>query len=436
MKKFNQTSENAKIISQNKEVLTDNTVINNKRIFNETPVRTANNFGINNIELEYENPQIREFYNVMLISADVDKLKFSNIRMGVMKSKLSSKIGLELNKNYTLDITVPENVKIDNPITIMCEFDEDNVTLVDNIRIILEKNAHADFILKYDSSDCDNDNCVRYENCTKGANYRTANNFNANTKSNYKIAENLNANTKVSKINSAIEEQNNINLANSYFHYLKQETIANEGTSTNIVIANMLNDNSNSFIAIENKLETNAKVEHTLIEFGGKNKISNYNSIMKGNNSENNIKTIYLGKHNDIIDINYNIEELGESAKCNIEIQGAISDNSKKNFKGVIDFKKGCKKAKGFENENCTILSPTAKSKSLPVLLCHEEDVEGQHGVASGKIDEKKLFYIMTKGISYEDAKKLIVKANFSKIIKNIKDENLQNDIMQKIDQI
>ena len=82
------------------------------------------------------------------------------------------------------------------------------------------------------------------------------------------------------------------------------------------------------------------------------------------------------------------------------------------------------------------ILSDEAKSKSLPMLLCKEEDVEGEHGVSSGKIDESKLFYIMTKGISYEDAKRLIVKANFNNIIKEIELEDMQEKIIEKVDKI
>ena len=80
------------------------------------------------------------------------------------------------------------------------------------------------------------------------------------------------------------------------------------------------------------------------------------------------------------------------------------------------------------------ILSNASKSKSLPILLCQEENVEGEHGVSSGKIDESKIFYIMTKGISYKDAKKLIVKANFNKIIKEIEYEDLRFEIIGIID--
>ena len=152
--------------------------------------------------------------------------------------------------------------------------------------------------------------------------------------------------------------------------------------------------------------------------------------------SENNVDTIYLGSKNELIDINYLIEQFAQKSKCDIRVQGALNDKAVKHFKGFIDFKEGASQSIGKENENCTLLSDKAISRSLPVLLCHEEDVEGAHGVSTGKIDENKLFYIMTKGIPYDDAKKLIVKANFSKIVRDIPYENLQSLIMKRVDKI
>ena len=54
--------------------------------------------------------------------------------------------------------------------------------------------------------------------------------------------------------------------------------------------------------------------------------------------------------------MNYIAELYGEKSNIDIEVQGALKDNAKKNFKGTIDFKKGCKKATGNENENCMLL--------------------------------------------------------------------------------
>ena len=113
-----------------------------------------------------------------------------------------------------------------------------------------------------------------------------------------------------------------------------------------------------------------------------------------------------------------------------------IKDNARKHFKGTIDFKKGCEKATGNENEACMLLSDTAKSLALPMLLCSEEDVEGNHSSSSGKANDKELFYIMSRGFDKKSAMKLLVRARFNNILENIKQENLKEEILQEMDKI
>ena len=81
------------------------------------------------------------------------------------------------------------------------------------------------------------------------------------------------------------------------------------------------------------------------------------------------------------------------------------------------------------------LLSNTAKSKALPMLLCTESDVEGNHSTASGKANNDILFYIMSRGICYKDAIKMIVRARFNNIIETIPDEDLKTEILSKIDE-
>ena len=260
--------------------------------------------------------------------------------------------------------------------TIKYKFDKYNSNLINKIYINLEENSKADFILKYECVD--------------------------------------------EKVKA--------------FYHLKQITNASKNSKTKITIVNLLNEISDSFIAVENEVDKDAEVIHNIIDLGGKNKISNYYSNLEGESGKNLVNNLYFGKNTDVIDMNYYIEIKGEKAEANIEFQGAIKDYAKKSFKGTIDFIKGCTKSIGKENENCVILSKTAKSKSLPMLLCHEDDVNGEHGVSSGKIDKEKLFYIMSKGISEKEAEKLIIKANFNKIINNINDEKIKNEIINIIE--
>ena len=80
------------------------------------------------------------------------------------------------------------------------------------------------------------------------------------------------------------------------------------------------------------------------------------------------------------------------------------------------------------------LISDNAKSLALPMLLCAEEDVEGNHSSAAGKIDNKELFYIESRGFDKVQAMKLIVRARFNAILNNIENEELRQEILEEID--
>ena len=340
---------------------------------NNTPVRTARNFAINNIELPVEKipNKIKNFESVEITNSK------SNIDNEVSNKELTYGIGKILEelvfKNANNKIRI-QTTKQKEDIKIIYNFDENNLNLINQIEILAENDANIIIIYK----------------------------------------------SKTSK---------------QCFHTGIIRTIAKENVQLNVTIVNLLNEETNNFEAIENKLYQNSNVKYTIIDIGGKTSVSNYYSNIIGNNANNVLKTIYLGKDKQIKDLNYIAELRGEKSNIDIDVQGALNDEAKKNFKGTIDFKRGCKKSKGNENESCMLLSNRAKSIALPMLLCTEEDVEGNHSTSSGKVDEKQLFYIMARGISYKEAVKLIVKSKFNKIIETVQDSELKEEILKEIDE-
>ena len=338
---------------------------------NDTPVRTARNFKINNIEVELDLPEkIAEFKNVEIINdkSNIDS-EVSNLPLTYGNGKILEELNYETANSK---IRIQTSNKKEN-IKIRYNFDDNNLNLINQIEIIA--NGDTNVIIEYKSQTS--------QKCLHNGIIRT---------------------------------------------------IANEKAKLNVTIVNLLNENSDNFEAIENRLEKNSKVKYTIIDIGGKTSVSNYYSNIIGESADNDLKSIYLGIGEQRKDINYIAELRGTKTNIDIDVQGALKDFAKKNFKGTIDFKKGSKKAKGNENEYCMLLSDKAKSIALPMLLCTEEDVEGNHSTASGKVDEKQLFYIMTRGISYKEAVKLIVKSKFNKIIERILDEELKDEILGEID--
>ena len=129
---------------------------------------------------------------------------------------------------------------------------------------------------------------------------------------------------------------------------------------------------------------------------------------------------IFGGKNDELIDINYYLSNEKEYSNNNINIEGCLFDKANKHFKGTIDFKEGSSLSVGKERENTLLLSNDAISKSLPIMLCHEENVEGSHAVSTGKPDLEKLFYLESRGISYSDALNMMIKANYSFILNEV----------------
>ncbi len=346
-------------------------------ILNDTPVRTSRNFNINNIKLEnIEIPEIvHEFNNVQIINNS------SNLNINENVSNFNLVYGLHddltnLVKNKAnKKIKLQANRNDESEVQIEFKFDKDNIELVENIQIVAETNSKMSIIIKYESE------------------------------------EDIKA-----------------------FHNGIISVVAKENATVNIVIVNLMNKVSNNFMSIQNDFEENAKVNYTIVDFGGRNSITNYYSNLLGDFSDNTLNTIYLGKEYQLFDLNYIAELRGKKTNIDIEVQGALKDKAKKHFKGTIDFKKGCKKATGNENEACMLLSDTAKSLALPMLLCSEEEVEGNHSSSAGKIGEKELFYIMSRGFELKEAMKLMVRARFNEILERIENEELKNQIIDEIE--
>ena len=298
-----------------------------------------------------------------------------NITESIEETKLTYGLGEILQNNIIKNSNSKLNINAENEeIRIIYNFDDDNINLINNIAVNVAKKCKLYIVYKSNT----NKECFH---------------------------------NGVIKINA-----------------LKNSKI-------DVIVVNTMNKNSNNFEAYENIIESNASVNYTIIDIGGKNSITNYYSNILGEKAKNDLKTIYLGAENNIKDLNYIAELRGKQSFIDIDVQGALSGNAKKNFKGTIDFKKGCKKAKGNENEFCMLLSEKARSIALPMLLCTESDVEGNHSTASGKVDNQELFYIMSRGLSYNEAVKLIVKARFNKILSRIEDEDLRNEIIEKIEE-
>ena len=167
----------------------------------------------------------------------------------------------------------------------------------------------------------------------------------------------------------------------------------------------------------------------TLIEAGAVHTASELRVTLAGDEARADVWGLYFGDEERKIDLNYIIRQEGLHTDANMQVRGALLDRSVKTFRGTLDFIEGARGSVGKEDEEVMILSPHARNRSVPLMLSHEGDVDGHHAVSIGRMDEDKLFYLMSRGLDERAAQQLIVEASFEPVLARIESDELRTEI-------
>lgn len=132
----------------------------------------------------------------------------------------------------------------------------------------------------------------------------------------------------------------------------------------------------------------------------------------------------YLVRGSDTVDINLTVNQLGKATASEIHAAGALMERARKVFRGTIDFKRGSADSVGSENETVLLLGEDVENKTIPVILCAEENVEGSHGATIGELDAETLFYFASRGIGKAEAEAILARAAVERLARMAADES------------
>ena len=178
-------------------------------------------------------------------------------------------------------------------------------------------------------------------------------------------------------------------------------------------------------------LSDGAELEYISLNIGGEDTLSDINARLDGRGAKFEADIGYKVSNEGKLDINLLAELLGKRTETRINASGVLSEKADKTFKGTIDFKNGAVGAKGKEKEDVLLLDETVRNRTVPLILCAEEDVEGSHGASIGRIDERQLFYMRSRGLDEQTIYKLAARARLDMVIRRIDDEQTNARIRQ-----
>ena len=125
------------------------------------------------------------------------------------------------------------------------------------------------------------------------------------------------------------------------------------------------------------------------------------------------------------LDITTDIEHLAAKTFSEQLVKGVAGGQAKGIFQGKIHIAPYAVKTRGCQQHRALLLSDDAEIDTKPELEIFADDVQCSHGSACGQIDREQLFYMQSRGISEDDAKKMLVDAYIDEVIAKVDNEKI-----------
>ena len=298
----------------------------------------------------------------------------------------------------------------------------------------------------------------------------------------FKIENNLESNNSLLSLNNAfIGKCYNISIKKGYTlnkPLVIYHTTNNEIKSKNINLKlnfqleknsslrliDLFNDRSeNNFVNIfynfslkENAILKNYKVDkiqNKNIRYSFNNIDQETNSVSEtfifssgSNFSKNEIKCNLDGEHssafiNGIFSLNNNqqheirtvINHLVENTKSYQLIKSVLGKNTKSAYQGKIFVDSKAQKTDGYQLSKAILLNETSEFNAKPELEIYADDVKCSHGSTSGSLDENSIFYLMSRGLNYQQSKELLICGFLLDVVEKITDSEIKNLVKNMI---
>ena len=209
-----------------------------------------------------------------------------------------------------------------------------------------------------------------------------------------------------------------------------------KGATLRLVKIQMLGKKVRHFDDLGGVVMDNGRFELVQMEIGAIKAYAGAYVSLLGREAVSDNNTGFLGTDDQFYDFNYVAEQRGVKTSSMATYRGVLDGRAVKNWRGSLDFREGSVGGEGNEQEDTLLLSPDVVNRSIPLILCKEENVDGRHGATIGQLSDDMLFYMEARGIDKETAKKIMVRARLDSIARMIPDEKLKDKVSSYLDEI
>lgn len=192
------------------------------------------------------------------------------------------------------------------------------------------------------------------------------------------------------------------------------------------------------FFQNDGKTAVHCSLNHVSIKENGKfnsfafqsgSKLSRHEThvLLQNENASAVVNVAYNIKGQTLVDTTTDIEHLAPHTNSDQIIKGVIDDKAHGVFQGKIFITSGAIQTNGHQTHRALLLSSEAQVDAKPALEIYADDVKCSHGAASGDLDEEQLFYLKSRGIEENEAKKILTSAFLNEAFKDVSNKDIKD---------
>ncbi len=186
--------------------------------------------------------------------------------------------------------------------------------------------------------------------------------------------------------------------------------------------------NNNLKYSFNNIEQDNNSISETFILSAGSDYFKNeVNCNLNGEYSSAFINGVFSLKENQQHEIRSTINHLVENTKSYQLIKSVLGKNSKSAYQGRIFVNSKAQKTDGYQLSKAILLDETSEFNAKPELEIYADDVKCSHGSASGSLNENSIFYLMSRGLNYQQSKELLINGFLLDVVEKITDAEIKN---------
>ena len=239
---------------------------------------------------------------------------------------------------------------------------------------------------------------------------------NINFKINFELEENSSL-----KLIDLVKDKGNKNFINIFYNF----SLEKNSILKNYKIDQFENDNIR-YMFNNIKQSSNSVSETFYLSKGSTFSKNEIFCDLKGEHSSafvNGIFSLNKSKHHEI---KAKINHLVENTKSYQLVKSVLENKSRSVYQGKIYVDSKAQKTDGYQLSKAILVDETTEFNAKPELEIYADDVKCSHGSASGSLDENSIFYLMSRGLSYKEARELLINGFLVEVINQITDEPIK----------